>query len=192
MIQQELDKLEAWLRKGNKYNLGDALVMYAAVSGGDIMGILLKLKGAGMLAWRGSRLCPTQRCVDYVGGMYMAMTDENAFKGLSEALSQRLWALYPDGVQQATGRPLRGSLGDITTRLRVLPPEYGLQGHTEDDIVRATERYLAAQGGDRRFLLTLPDFIYCVRDGIGRSRLSDYLNDDAPMPKERSFPMVTL
>lgn len=192
MIQQELDKLEAWLRNGNTYNLGDALVMYASVSGGDIMHILLKLKERGMLAWRGGRLCPTQRCVDFVGNMYMAITGEESDFSRFERLSQALWDNYPSTLQPSTGRPVRGSVGDVAMRLRILPPEYNIESYSNEDILAAERRYLESLGGGYAFLLTLPDFIYQVKDGVAKSRLCDWLESDTKDAAPKKINMLTL
>lgn len=192
MIQQELDKLEAWLRNGNTYNLGDALVMYASVSGGDIMHILLKLKERGMLAWRGGRLCPTQRCVDFVGRIYLAMTGEESDFSRFESLSQALWDNYPSMLQPSTGRPVRGSVGDVAMRLRILPPEYNIESYSDEDILAAEKRYLESLGGGYAFLLTLPDFIYQVKDGVVKSRLCDWLESDTKATSPKRQALLTL
>ena len=192
MIQQELDKLEAWLRNGNTYNLGDALVMYASVSGGDIMHILLKLKERGMLAWRGGRLCPTQRCVDFVGRIYLAMTGEESDFSRFESLSQALWDNYPSTLQPSTGRPVRGSVGDVAMRLRILPPEYNIESYSDEDILAAEKRYLESLGGGYAFVLTLPDFIYQVKDGVAKSRLCEWLESDTKTTAPKRQALLTL
>lgn len=167
----------------------DAVLLEIECGGGDVMRSLLKLQSFGMVAWNGTRLCPTRRGIDTFRKIYLAMTDREADFSRFESLSRLLWDNYPDTLQNATGRPLKCSVGDVAMRLRLLPPEYGIENYTDEEVLDALKRYVEAT--DPAFLVTLPDFVWQVRDGVPKSRLCDWLSTDNA-PRKRRIEMLTL
>lgn len=186
----ELDRLEKVMKGVEGYDTGDALLLHTAMVGGDVMRRLLKLKNAGLMAWdRQGRFLVSHKGVELFTEIYLAMTDGEADFSRFESLSRLLWDNYPDALQNATGRPLKCSVGDVAMRLRLLPPEYGIENYSDDEVLDALKRYVEAT--DPAFLVTLPDFVWQVRDGVPKSRLCDWLSTDNA-PRKHKIEMLTL
>lgn len=189
----ELDRLEKVMKGIDGYDTGDALILHAAMVGGDVMRRLLKLKSAGLMAWdKQGRFLITHGGIELFTRIYLAMTGEEGDFSRFERLSQVLWDNYPSTLQPSTGRPVRGSVGDVAMRLRILPPEYNIESYSDEDILAAEKRYLESLGGGYAYLLTLPDFIYQVKDGVVKSRLCEWLESDAKATAPKKTELLTL
>lgn len=190
-MELDLDRLKRVMQTERGFDVDDAMVLYIAAGGADLMRTMLKLKTHGLIAWdRNGRLLITPNGVDMFTRIYLKMTDEDDFSHF-EGLSQALWDNYPQMLQPSTGRPVKGSLGDVALRLRTLPKEYDISKYSDEEIVSAEKRYLDSQDMGYTYILTLPDFILQVKDGIVKSRLFEYLSSETPAPPSK-MDLVTL
>lgn len=184
----DTEKIERVIKDFPGYTVSDIGLLHLCGLG-DIMMPLLKLKARHLIEWdRAGRLVATGRGVELLMNVELATRGEGDFSR-SESLSRLLWDNYPDALQSATGRPLKCSVGDVAMRLRLLPPEYGIENYTDNEVLDALKRYVEAT--DPAFLVTLPDFVWQVRDGVPKSRLCDWLSTDNA-PRKHRIEMLTM
>lgn len=187
----DTEKIERVVNQFPGYTVSDLGLLHLC-SLGDIWMPLLKLKARHLIEWdRAGRLLITGRGAELLVNVELA-TRENVDFSRFESLSQAMWDNYPSMLQPSTGRPVRGSVGDVAMRLRILPPEYNIESYSDEDILAAEKRYLESLGGDYAFLLTLPDFIYQVKDGVAKSRLCEWLESDTKATAPKRQALLTL
>lgn len=74
-------------------------------------------------------------------------------------IARALTHLYPKGIKPNTNKMWRGSLEDISDRLRVLEKKANIEISLEEAI-KATQDYISSFEGDLTFMQILPYFVF--------------------------------
>lgn len=75
-----------------------------------------------------------------------------------EILAKKLMDIYPEGRKPGTTYKWRGSIAEITRKLKNLVAKYNCK-FTEEQAIKATKEYVASFNGDYRFMKLLKYFL---------------------------------
>lgn len=101
----------------------------------------------------------TQKGVDIIESIFL----NSEFKPVNkidefEVIATELRELYPKGRKEGTSNMWRGSVFEVTKKLKTLVKKTGVKLE-KDKVIEATKKYIESFNGDYRFMQTLPYFI---------------------------------
>ena len=109
-----------------------------------------------------------------------SVTGDNGVIGRIDLLVPRLQEIFPEGKKPGTNYYWRGNKTDIRKRLISFFKRYN--NYTDEQIIKATEKYVSSFNGNYDYMRLLMYFIWKVniQDGIQTcvSNLSDYIEND--------------
>lgn len=102
----------------------------------------------------------TQTGVDFVESVFLnsEFKEENNKVDKYEELAKKLRELFPKGKKAGTSLMWRGSVFEVTKKLKTLEKKTGVT-YTEEQALDATKRYIESFNGNYSYMQILPYFI---------------------------------